>query len=82
MTGNRSWDVSSTSCSEEGCVAGEKGKRKRRISNDPEVMQLVTKDLIRDLRYNYIGASRGERFVKFRFKLKYCFTYLDQRPGP
>lgn len=48
MTGNRTWTVSTTT--EEEGVGGEKGRRRRRVSNDPEVVQLVTKDLIRNLR--------------------------------
>ena len=46
MTGNRTWTASEG----ESVMGEEKGKRQRRVSNDPEVMQLVTKDLIRNLR--------------------------------
>lgn len=46
MTGNRTWSDSSSTAE----VEEEKGKRRRRVSNDPDVVQLITKDLIRNLK--------------------------------
>ena len=54
MTGNRSWGGSSAPdlYGGESTGAGSLTKRtgRRRISNDPEVVQVITKDLIRKIK--------------------------------
>ena len=54
MTGNRSWGGSSVpDLSPLGGSSSQVGKKtgRRRMSNDPEVVQVITKDLIRKIRY-------------------------------
>lgn len=55
MTGNRTWTVSSTTTEEAG--------RTKRTSDDPEVMQLITKDLIRNLRVPATPDPSGRTVV-------------------
>ena len=53
MSGNRSWDASSYSgpsvLSGEG-ERGSGGRRGRRVSSDPDVVEVITKDLIRKIK--------------------------------
>ena len=54
MTGNRSWGGSSApdlSPLSGGSGSQVSKKTGRRMSNDPEVVQVITKDLIRKIRY-------------------------------
>ena len=62
MTGNRSWggssapDLSPSLGGGSSQVGGSKKKargRGRRMSNDPEVVQVITKDLIRKIRFTH-----------------------------
>lgn len=52
MTGNRTWSCSGTA--ETGAqltsVVGVTVSKRGRVSNDPEVVQIITKDLIRNIR--------------------------------
>lgn len=56
MTGNRAWSVSSTTETvgqtgqRERSETMGKEKRSRRMSHDPEVVQIITKDLIRKMK--------------------------------
>ena len=54
MTGNRTWSSDSTDMGQTG--QREKSEtmakyRSRRMSSDPEVVQIITKDLIRKMKY-------------------------------
>ena len=55
MTGNRSWGGDSAPDLSPGGLAEGSGSQKktgrRRMSNDPEVVQVITKDLIRKIRF-------------------------------
>lgn len=53
MSGNRAWGGSSAPDLSSGGSGSGTNKRtaKRRMSNDPEVVQVITKDLIRKIRY-------------------------------
>ena len=51
MSGNRSWDNSSST--RPSVLSGEgerRQRRERRVSSDPDVMEVITKDLIRKIR--------------------------------
>ena len=53
MCGNRSWDTSSSATrpsvlSGEGERGGQ--RRQRRVSRDPDVVEVITKDLIRKIK--------------------------------
>ena len=57
MTGNRSWGPPSTATSVPSVLSGEGerrakdgGRRGRRVSSDPDVVEVITKDLIRKIR--------------------------------
>ena len=54
MSGNRSWGTPLTTIpsvlSGEGERGGEKTRRQRRVSSDPDVVEVITKDLIRKIR--------------------------------
>lgn len=57
MTGNRSWGTPSTMTTRPSIFSGEgerggveKGRRQRRVSSDPDVVEVITKDLIRKIR--------------------------------
>lgn len=57
MTGNRSWGGSSAPDLPLGSLdSGSPTKKtgRRRMSNDPEVVQVITNDLIRKIRYTDI----------------------------
>lgn len=62
MTGNRSWGGSSAPDLSPlggggggGSSSSQVGRKtgRRRMSNDPEVVQVITKDLIRKIRYMF-----------------------------
>ncbi len=75
MTGNRSWGGSSApdlsplggggGSSQVGKKAGGRGRR--RMSNDPEVVQVITKDLIRKIRFElqYVTTGFGCSFYVY-----------------
>lgn len=52
MTGNRAWSSGTLDTVEEERpgAKGRKDKRSRRMSDDPEVVQIITSDLIRKLK--------------------------------
>ena len=55
MTGNRSWGGSSApDLTPGGSSQVNKKAGRRRMSNDPEVVQVITKDLIRKIRYIHV----------------------------
>ena len=74
MTGNRSWggssdpDLSPSLGGGSSQVGGGKkkaGGRGRRMSNDPEVVQVITKDLIRKIRF-----AHSYNLLYYRVSLK------------
>ena len=83
MTGNRSWggssapDLSPSLGGGSSQVVGKKkaGGRGRRMSNDPEVVQVITKDLIRKIRFIHSYNS-----YYYRVSLKHVRVVL-QHPG-
>jgi hypothetical protein len=61
MTGNRSWggssapDLSPLGGGGGSSQVGKKAGGRRRMSNDPDVVQVITKDLIRKIRFELIA---------------------------
>ena len=52
MTGNRGWgNTSAPEFSSAMSSAGSRRGVRRRMSNDPDVVEVITKDLIRKIRY-------------------------------
>ena len=49
MTGNKSWGGGAGDHTPSQQGGG--GRRQRRVSNDPDVVQVITKDLIRKIKY-------------------------------